>query len=185
MANQQINSASAANRYGAAIFELANEGKALAQVEKQLKNLAKLVQNSAPLSQTLASPLVNAAEKNAVLQALAKKSKFSPLVANFIGIVCQNGRATELIEIVDAFLAKVAAAKGLVYANAKTAQALSTQQKTNLAAGLKKTLGRPVQLETEVDSRLLGGLIVQVGSRMFDSSLQTQLAGLKIAMKES
>ncbi|VAV94621.1 ATP synthase delta chain [hydrothermal vent metagenome] len=116
---------------------------------------------------------------------MAQKSKFSPLVANFIGVICQNGRAMELIEIVDAFLAKVAAAKGVIHASATTAQALSSKQKTNLAAGLKKTLGRPVQLETEVDSRLLGGLIVQVGSRMFDSSLQTQLEGLKLAMKES
>jgi F-type H+-transporting ATPase subunit delta len=82
-------------------------------------------------------------------------------------------------------MALLAQEKGSLSASAITAQELTAKQKNNLAGGLKKALGSNVKLETEVDPRLLGGLIVQVGSVMFDSSLKTQLEGLKLAMKES
>lgn len=185
MASEQINSASAASRYGAALFDLANDDKCLPAVELELLSVRNLVSESAVLRETISSPVIAASEKTAVLIALAKKAKWSKLTTNFIAVACDNGRAAELTEMVDAFLAKVAQAKGLLTARAKTATILTAKQKTDLASGLKKALGRNVKLETEVDSRLLGGLIVSVGSVMFDSSLKTQLEGLKLAMKES
>ncbi len=185
MASGQINSSGAAGRYGTALFELASENKSLVRVEKELLALKKLLLSSAPLAQMSASPLISADEKTAALLGIAKKAKYLPLVANFLGVIAQNGRADHLVAIIDAFLARIAAAKGALQATAKTAQALTPKQKTNLSAGLKKALGRTVKLETEVDPRLLGGLIVQIGSRMFDSSLKTQLESLKLTMKES
>ena len=185
MSDQQVNSASAANRYGAAIFELASEGKNLARVKKELMALQSLLAKSSELSAVLASPLIKAAQKNAVLQDITKHAKFTPLIGNFIGVICANGRAAELSDIVTALVVRIELAAGTLRANAKTAQALSAKQKVNLETGLKKTLGRTVKLNTEVDRRLLGGLVVQIGSVMFDSSLKTQLEGLKLAMKES
>jgi len=181
----QINSAGAAGRYGVAIFDLAKEAKRLAAVEKELLALKGLLQSSAPLRETMASPVIAAFEKSNTLQALAKKAKWSTLVSNFVAIACDNGRAAEIIDMVDSYMALLAQEKSSLSASAITAQELSAKQKTNLAAGLKKALGSNVKLETEVDPRLLGGLVVQVGSVMFDSSLKTQLEGLKLAMKES
>ena len=54
-----------------------------------------------------------------------------------------------------------------------------------LKASLKRALGRDIEIRTDVDPAVLGGLIVQVGSRMFDSSLRTKLDGLRTAMKEA
>ena len=185
VASAQINSASAASRYGAALFDLAVEAKCLPAVEKELVALKGLLTDSEALRDTIVSPVIAAPEKTAVMMAVAKKAKWSELASNFIAVACDNGRAAELVEMVDAFLLRLAQSKGLLSAKAKTATALTAKQKTAMASGLKKALGRDVKLETEVDSRLLGGLIVSVGSVMFDSSLKTQLEGLKLAMKES
>ncbi|PHR56411.1 MAG: ATP synthase F1 subunit delta [Robiginitomaculum sp.] len=185
MPSVQVNSASAAGRYAVAIYELAQESKILPRVGKELLSLQKALRGSADLLALAASPMVGASQKVAVFQALASKAKFSPLMVNFVGLVCENGRAADLSDMVDGFGALVDQAKGTLQANAITAQDLSAQQKKNLASGLKKALGRTVKLKTEVDSRLLGGLVVQIGSVMFDSSLKTQLEGLKLAMKES
>jgi F-type H+-transporting ATPase subunit delta len=185
VASGQVNSASAASRYGAAIFDLASDTKSLTRVEKELSSLRKMINSSAPLREMIASPLVSTSDMSASLRALASKAKFSPLVGNSLAVIAENGRASDMLAIIDAFFARLAAAKGTLAAHAKTATALSAKQKTDLTASLKKALGRTVKLETEVDPRLLGGLIVQVGSRMFDSSLKTQLEGLKLTMKES
>lgn len=180
-----VNSASVAGRYGSAIFDLARDSGSLPEVEKQLLALKQLLQGSEKLLQAMASPVISSSDKAETLQALASKAKWSKMVINFIGIACDNGRASELIDMVDGFLALVAHSKGNISASAKTAQALSAKQKTNLATGLKKAFGRNVKLKTEVDPRLLGGLVVQVGSVMFDGSIKSQLEGLKLAMKES
>lgn len=185
MSSSDVKSAGAAARYGNAMFELAAESKALAKTEKELLALQKMLQGSAALTSAAASPLVSVSEKSAMFADIAKKAKFSPLTSNFLGVACENGRAGELGDMVDAYLARAAAAKGKVRASAVSANALTTTQKKNLSAALKKTLGRSVELDTNVDPDLLGGLIVQVGSRMYDSSLRTQLNGLKLAMKEN
>jgi len=185
VASGQNLSSGAASRYGAAIFELASDTGSVPKVEKELVSIKKMIVGSSQLSEMIASPLISAKDKAAALSALAKKAKLSKLVSDFVGLVATNGRAADLIKCIDSFLARQAAAKGTVFAHAKTASALGATQKTKLAAGLKQALGQTVKLETEVDPRLLGGLIVQVGSRMFDSSLKTQLEGLKLTMKES
>ncbi|MBL1431159.1 MAG: ATP synthase F1 subunit delta [Robiginitomaculum sp.] len=185
MAKAQIKSANAAGRYGVAIFDLAKEAKRLAAVEKELLSLKKLLQSSAALREAMASPVIAISEKSEIMQALAKKAKWSILVSNFLAIACDNGRAAEITDMVDSYMELLAQEKNSLSASAITAQELTTKQKTNLAASLKKALGSNVKLETEVDPRLLGGLVVQVGSVMFDSSLKTQLEGLKLAMKES
>ena len=64
-----------------------------------------------------------------------------------------------------------------------SAEPLSATQLDDLKAALKSALGQDVLLSTRVDSSLLGGLIVKVGSRMMDNSLKTKLQTLKIAMK--
>lgn len=185
MSSSDVKSAGAAARYGNAMFELAAESKALAKTEKELLDLSKLLQATPALAQAAASPMVGQAEKAALFADLAKKAKFSRLTTNFLGVVCENGRAGELLDMVNAYMARAAEAKGHVRASASTAAALTATQKKNLSAALKKALGRAVELDTDVNPDLLGGLVVQIGSRMYDSSLRTQLNGLKFAMKEN
>jgi F-type H+-transporting ATPase subunit delta len=70
-----------------------------------------------------------------------------------------------------------------VVGDVTSAETLSESQLNDLKAALKSSLGRDVALSTRVDSSILGGLIVKVGSRMMDNSLKTKLQTLKIAMK--
>jgi len=79
----------------------------------------------------------------------------------------------------------VARRKGSQVAKVASAQKLTAAQLTSLKSNLKKTLGRPVDVETSVDPDLLGGFIVRIGSRLYDSSLKTKLEDLKIALKEA
>jgi F-type H+-transporting ATPase subunit delta len=77
----------------------------------------------------------------------------------------------------------VAESKGEVAAEATSAEKLSEKHVKDIKAALKSAMGRDVQLTAKIDSSLLGGLIVKVGSKMMDNSLKTKLQNLKIAMK--
>ena len=103
----------------------------------------------------------------------------------FIGTVTENRRAGELPAILSAFEGLLAQRKGSRIAQITSAQKLTPAQLTSLKSNLKKSLGRPVEVETSVDPDLLGGFIVRVGSKLYDSSLKTKLDDLKIALKEA
>ena len=85
--------------------------------------------------------------------------------------------------MVDAFLAILADRRGEVRARVTSAHALSADQMAKLETSLRDVAGAKVAVESSVDPSLLGGLVVQLGSRMYDSSLRTKLQRLQHAMK--
>jgi F-type H+-transporting ATPase subunit delta len=85
--------------------------------------------------------------------------------------------------MVKTFLALAAKARGATIARVATAAPLSKTELQALAAALKSALGAAAEIETEVQPDLIGGMIVKVGSRQFDSSIKTKLDTLKAQMK--
>ena len=177
--------ADAAGRYATALFDLAKEAGAVEAVEKDLSGLSAALKESADLARALASPLYSAEEKAGVVAALADKAGFQKLTRNALAVAVENGRAGALGGIARAFMAQAAADRGVTKAEVASAAPLTKKQIDALAASLKGALGRDVEVEAETRPDLIGGLIVKVGSRMFDSSIRTKLDGLKQAMKEA
>jgi F-type H+-transporting ATPase subunit delta len=185
VSGQDVITSGAAGRYATALFALAQEAKNTDGVEAELVELKALLAKHAPLAQTLASPVVGASQKAAIITAIAKKAGFSKLTINFTGAVAMAGRAGELTHMADSFALMCAKARGALHAEAASAHPLSAKQEKDLADTLKKVLGQDVKIETRVDPALLGGLVLKIGSRMFDSSLKSELEGLTMVMKES
>ena len=172
-----------AQRYSAALFELAEEKSALDAVAADLKSLKAMIVDSADLRGVLDNPVVSRAAAAAALTALAEQSGFNQLTGNFLGLLAANRRLTGLKGVIDAFLERLAAKRGEVTAHVASAQALDAAQTEALSARLKTMTGRTVALDAAVDPSLIGGLVVRVGSRMIDSSLKTKLQQLALALK--
>ena len=117
------------------------------------------------------------------MAALLDKAGASDLTRNFVGLVARNRRLFVLPEMIDAYLATLAARRGEVTADVTAAAKLSEGQMTALAEALRKVVGAKVSIDLSVDPALIGGLVVKVGSRLFDSSLRTKLQKLELAMK--
>ena len=182
---QDANTATAAGRYATALFELAKSSGAADAVEADLSALRAALDESPELAEALASPLHTADTKSGVLKAIAEKAGFHALTRNAFGVAVRNGRAGELGRMANVFAALAAADRGVVTADVQSAAALTKKQTEALAASLKGAFGREIEVRTDVRPELMGGLIVKVGSRMFDSSLRTKLDGMKNAMKEA
>lgn len=172
-----------AERYAAALFDLAEDQSALDAVAGDLRALQTLIRESADLRRLLATPVVGRVEQEKAVTALASRAQFGKLTANFLGVLARNRRLYDLAPIIAAYLARLAARRGEVTAQVTSAVALSEKQMADISATLKKAVGSAVALEATVDPSLLGGLVVRVGSRMVDGSIRTKLQRLSLAMK--
>jgi len=172
-----------AERYATALFELAEGQGSLDLVAGDLKALKSMIRESADLATLLDSPVLTRAEQARAMSALAQAAQFSGLTANFLGLVAKNRRLTALLGMIDAYLARLSAKRGERSAKVCSAVPLNQAQQDALSQTLQTIYNGPVAVEAVVDPSLLGGMVVQVGSRMVDSSLRTKLQHLKLAMK--
>lgn len=185
MSNPDVITGEAPHRYASALLDLAEEAKSLKKVEKDLQTVKSLFVNNAELRRMAASPVYAFEDKVAAISAVAAKAKLGKLVSQFIGTVAENRRADEIPAMISVFEDLLARRRGTQIAKVTSAQKLTAAQMTTLKAELKKTLGRTVDIDADVDPDLLGGFVVRIGSRLYDSSLKTQIEDLKLALKEA
>lgn len=183
MAGGEATATEAGERYASALFDLARESDAIDAASGDLATLKAMLAESEDLTRLAESPAFSADDKQAALVAVAEKAGLSNLVRDFLGVLARNRRAFELVGVIAAFERLAAAYRGVTTAEVVSAQPLSDAQTRALADALKAAADGEVELSATVDPAILGGLVVRVGSRMFDSSLKTKLAGLKTAMK--
>jgi F-type H+-transporting ATPase subunit delta len=172
-----------AERYAAALFELADEQKALDQGAADLRQIRTMLAESADLVRLIRSPILSRAEQGRAIAVLAEKAGLSLLIRNFLGLVAQNRRLFAVPAMIEGFLKLLAARRGEVTAHITAAQALTAAQQALVEEQLRRAVGSKVAVDIKVDPSLLGGMIVRVGSRMVDASLKSKLHRLEAAMK--
>ncbi len=174
-----------AGRYASALFDLATEEKAIPATSKALDGLSKSIADSSDFKRLLTSPVFKTEDQMAAIDALASKGGLSGIALNFVKLLCNKRRLAVLPDAIAAFQALVADDKGEAVAEVVSAEKLTATQLKDLSAALKARVGKDVQLLTKVDSSILGGLTVKIGSTLIDNSLKTKLSNLKVAMKGS
>lgn len=172
-----------AGRYATALFELAREHDALDAVAADLDGLRALIDESADLRRLIASPVIGRDEQGRAIATIAERAGCQALTARFLGVMARQRRLFTLPQTIDAFRQMLAADRGEVTAEVTSAAALGDEQLAALRDTVGEQVGRSVTLVHKIDPRLLGGLVVRVGSRMIDASLRTKLHHLELAMK--
>lgn len=172
-----------ADRYAAALFELAEQQNALDQVAADLTAFRDMAAASDDLTRLLRSPVIGRDAQIRAVTAVAEKAGFSDLTRRFLGTLAKNRRLFAVGGMTGAYLQRLAAKRGEVTATVAAAAKLTDKQLASLTETLKAAVGGAVAVEVTVDPSLLGGLVVRVGSRMIDNSLRTKLQHLQLAMK--
>ena len=173
-----------AGRYAAALLDLAKEERLVDAIESDLDRLSVLLTESEDLRRLTRSPVFSAEEQERAIAAVLAKVGVNPLTEKFVRLVAANRRLFAIEGIIKAFRALVAADKGAVTAEVVVAEELNAARREDLAKALKDITGKTVDFDVKVDPKILGGLIVRLGSRMVDASLKTKLNSIKLAMKE-
>jgi F-type H+-transporting ATPase subunit delta len=173
-----------AGRYANALFELADNARSLDQVAQDLTTFRHLLAESLDLARLIASPVISRVLQGKALLAVLDAAGIKGLTRNFIGTVAHNGRARDLPAMATAFLAELARRRGETTAVVTSSVPLTPAQTQQLGDVLRSVLGgAKVSIDAHVDPDILGGLVVRVGSRLFDSSIRSKLVRLQLAMK--
>ena len=172
-----------AERYAAALFELADEHRTLDEVASDLRELRTMLAASGDLLRLIRSPVLSREQQGKAIGVIAERSGLNPLVRNFLAVVAANRRLFAIRAMIEAFLAQLAARRGEVTAQVTVAQALSERQREALNEQLRRSIGSRVSVDVQIDPVLIGGIVVRLGSRMVDASIRSKLQRLQLAMK--
>ncbi len=177
-------SAGIAARYATAVFEIADENKALDSLETSINDLAAALADSEDLRNLISSPLVTREEQGTAIAAVSAKMGLDPVLGNTLSLMASKRRLFVVPALIDALRASLAEARGEVTAEVTSAKALTKTQSDKLAKTLADRVGKKVTINATVDESIIGGLVVKVGSKMIDSSIRSKLNSLQNAMKE-
>jgi F-type H+-transporting ATPase subunit delta len=183
LAAQKKEQGGLAQRYAAALLELAEDKRALDAVSADLAALGHMIAGSNDLQTLITSPLMERADQARAITAVGKAANFGELTQRFLGLVAANRRLFALPGIIKAFRKMLADKRGEVAAEVTAAHPLTDAQQAAVSEAIKRVVGGKVSIDMKVDPSLLGGLIVRVGSRMIDGSVKTKLQKLQLAMK--
>lgn len=168
-----------AQRYAAALADVAIERNAAPQVQQEIAAFAALLVESAELRQLLANPAVPRAGKHAVIESLVARLGASRTVRNFLLLLVDHRRAALLPDIELAYGSLLDAKLGLTRAEVSTGENLPDAVKAELVRALEELIGGKVEAQYRVDARMIGGARVRVGSTIYDGSVRAQLDRLR------
>ena len=171
------------DRYAAALYAHASDLNELDHVVWQMDGLGQLIDSTPDFRRLIESPLIDVVTSTKAALAVLTAQGFGKTVSDFVGVIAANRRLRVLREIVNAFSTLVAERRGITTAHVASAQPLNDVQRTQLRARLIEAGYSNVNILEQVEPDLLGGLVVRIGARLYDTSLKSRLQRLQYAMK--
>lgn len=171
-----------AERYAAALVDVALENKQADLVKQELAAFATMVRESPDLHAFLSNPSIGRAVKHSAIEELVARMGASRTLRNYLFVIVDQRRAGMLIEIEQAFSAILDARQGITQATVTSPAELTSDERDELGAALAKLTGKRIQAQFKTDSALIGGAVVKIGSTIYDGSVRAQLDRLRVRM---
>jgi F-type H+-transporting ATPase subunit delta len=167
-------------RYASALVDVVTgpRGMDAAQANQQLRAFADVLAGSAELRNALTSPAVSPARKRAVVGRLADQLGLAKMVRNFLLVLSDHRRLAALAPMIDSFEILLDERLGFVRAELSSAREMDERQKAALGDELSRLTGKKVRPRFAVVPELIGGVIVRIGSTIYDGSVRGQLDSL-------
>jgi F-type H+-transporting ATPase subunit delta len=177
-----------AERYALALLGLADDRRqtdpgAVDRIAGDLDTLAALWRDDSNFRAFVSDPRLDAASQRKSAFAVLERAGIGPEVHNLVGVLINNRRLSQLPQVAAAFGAQLAARRGQQSAEVTSAHALTDTQRAQISARLTEAGYSGIRLTEHVDPAILGGLIVRIGSRLYDNSIKSKLQRLQYAMK--
>lgn len=177
-----MSSETVARRYSSALADVVLQRAEPREVQQELIVWADLLRSNANLREVFANPTIALEQKRRVLNRLIEIAKPRPTTVNFLKLLLQNQRLTELDQINKRFAAVLDDRAGVVAAQVTTARPVDPGTQQSLQTKLRNLTGKSVRIEFETDPGMIGGLVTRIGSTIYDGSVRNQLEQIKEKM---
>ena len=178
-------SITSAERYSLALFELSEENNLLSQIEDQSSSILNLIDQSEDFSNLIKDPTTSQVDLLKVINTISENNKFESLFKNFLSFLIQKRRFFFIERILKSFIEICSRKRGELKAELKSAKELSNEEITKITEELTKNFSSKIKLNYKHDESLIGGLVVQVGSAMVDTSIKNKLQQIENRMVEA
>ncbi len=178
-------SITSAERYSLALFELSEENNLLSQIEDQSSSILNLIEQSEDFSNLIKDPTISQEDLLKVINTISENNKFESLFKNFLSFLIQKRRFFFIEHILKSFIEICSRKRGELKAELKSAKELSNEEIAKITEELTKNFSSKIKLNYKHDESLIGGLVVQVGSTMVDTSIKNKLQQIENRMIEA
>ena len=178
-------SITSAERYSLALYELSTESNVTSQIEEQSLSILKLLEQSQDFSNLIKDPTTSQDDLLKVVNTISENYKFDQLLKNFLSFLIQKRRFFFVERILKSFIEICSEKRGELKAELKSAKELSNDEITQITEELTKNFSSKIKLNYKHDESLIGGLVVQVGSTMVDTSIKSKLQQIENRMIEA
>ena len=172
-------------RYALALFELGQENSELNKMEMESKSLQDLFKKSYEFMSFIKDPTYRRNEQLEAIKMINNSFKFTNTFSKFLSFLCFKRRLFFLENILNSFLQLVSKSRGEIRAQLSSSKELSSRELENIQKELSENFTFKIKLDYKYDPMLIGGLIIQVGSIMIDTSIKNRLKHLKKSMIEA
>ena len=185
MSSKSTFSNSTSRSYALALYELAKENNELNKTADGMDGLKTLLRESSDFKEMVLNPTVTKEEKNKVIIEMVNQYNFCQTLKKFLSFLTSKNRLFFLNKIIDSFLNLVSDSKGELKANLLSSKELSKVELEKICSELSKDFQSPIKIDYKYDPDLIGGLVIQVGSVMVDTSIKSKLQQLQKSMIEA
>ena len=174
-----------ANRYSLALYELASESNLLLKIEENSRVLLKLISVSRDFNNLIKDPTVSRDALNQVIKKISDSFNLEVLFRNFLSFLIIKRRFFYIQQILKSFNSICSEKRGELKAEIKSAKNLTHDEINKITQELSKSFKSEIKLNYTYDQSLVGGLVVQIGSTMIDTSIKKKLQQLETRMVEA
>jgi len=176
---------STSKSYALALYELAKENSELNKVEDGMDGIRILLSKSSDFREMILNPTVTKEEKNKVIIKIVDQYNFCETLKKFLGFLTTKNRLFFLNQIIGSFLDLISSSKRELKAKLLSSKKLSKTELEKIRNELSKDFQSPIKIDYKHDPDLIGGLVIQVGSVMVDTSIKSKLRKLQKSMIEA
>ena len=185
MSSKSAFSEIATERYALALFELGKENSELNKMEMESEALQDLFNKSSEFTSFVKDPTYKRNEQAEAIKVIINRFKFTNTFSKFLYFLCFKRRLFFLEWILKRFLYLISKSRGEIKGKLTSSKELSQEELENIQKELSENFTSKIKLEYEHDPKLVGGLIIQIGSVMIDTSIKNRLKQLEISMLEA
>ena len=178
-------SITSAERYSLALYELSNESNLLPKIEEQCLSILGLINSSKDFKNLIKDPVTKKDDLLKTITSISENYKFETLLKNFLNFLIQKRRLFFLERILQSFIETCSKKRGELKAELKSAKELSNEELTKIIEELTKNFSSKIKLNYKYDKSLIGGLVLQIGSTMVDTSIKNKLQQIENKMIEA
>ena len=185
MSTNKSFSTETSERYSRALFEVSRDSDDLDKVENDIKNFKLIYDKNSEVKNFIKDPSKIITEQNKLVNLVSDKLNFSKNLQKFLLLLIEKRRIFFVNKIIESFLRFCSQKRGEIKASLISSKELSQTELNNISTDLSKSMGSTLKFDYKVDKELIGGLKLQLGSIMIDTSIRNKLKKYEQAMLEN